>query len=59
MLEQLNNQTWSRFAGGCHLDRDSGSANRSAGLESTWLDSLRFSGVTQVTGEVRFPGAAS
>ena len=44
---------WKHFAGGCHLNRDTGAALRAAGFDVSDLDRVRFQGVGHLVGVAR------
>lgn len=52
-LQDAITPVWSRFAGGCHLNRDATAALEASGFEVTDMDRFGFAGVTHVLGTAR------
>jgi hypothetical protein len=50
VMQDLVTPVWSRFAGGCHLNRDTAATIRAAGFTITELDRFPLAGVTHVVG---------
>jgi len=52
-MQDLVTPVWSRFAGGCHLNRDTAATIRGVGFEITEMDRFPLAGVTHVVGTAR------